>query len=139
MNSLTELLTQQQTHLTALQDVIMQERDALTTQAAEQLLSLAEQKNALLSALQKTDQLLAAHPDTALLASQHHNEVAQIQSQLAQCQQLNDTNAKLIDLNLASLNRLSQALQLSRNANSLTYDQQGNTSSIATLGNNLKA
>ena len=55
------------------------------------------------------------------------------------CQQLNNENASLIELNIASLNRFAQALQVSRNASSLTYDDKGKTSTISSLGNDLKA
>ncbi|HAY96065.1 MAG TPA: flagellar protein FlgN, partial [Shewanella sp.] len=52
---------------------------------------------------------------------------------------LNEQNASLIEMNLASLNRFAQALQASRNASSLTYNDKGKTSTISSLGNDLKA
>ena len=58
---------------------------------------------------------------------------------LADCKNINQQNASLIELNLATLNRFSQALQASRNSSSLTYNDKGKTSTISTLGNDFKA
>ncbi|QDF67713.1 flagellar protein FlgN [Shewanella sp. SNU WT4] len=138
--SLTTLLDTQQTCLKQLELVITQETAALTAKQADALLTLAAEKNSLLDSLFHTDQALAVHPEHHLLTIDTNlaAQVAQCRQLLVICQDLNQRNASLIELNIASLNRLAQALQASRNANSLTYDGKGKTSTISTLGNNLE-
>jgi len=65
--------------------------------------------------------------------------MAVVKEALAECKDLNAQNASLIEMNLASLNRFAQALQASRNATTLTYNDKGKTSTISSLGNDLKA
>lgn len=141
MTDLLELLNQQQAHLVSLKTLIQQEKGALVDQNADLLLSLATEKSLCLTKLKHNDQLIAAHPDKAQLSSipELTRKMDDAKAVLAQCQQLNNENASLIELNIASLNRFAQALQVSRNASSLTYDDKGKTSTISSLGNDLKA
>ncbi|GIU50268.1 flagellar protein FlgN [Shewanella sairae] len=141
MTNLSQLISSQHQVLVELNAVISQEKQALHAQQADVLLSLANTKANLLANLQNNDEMIAAQPDLALLKTDPELslQVNNSKALLAQCQQLNAENESLIELSLASLNRFSQALQVSRNASSLTYDGKGKTSSISTLGNNLKA
>ncbi|MGS0673906.1 flagella synthesis protein FlgN [Shewanella sp. 0m-4] len=141
MTNLSQLLSSQHQVLTELNAVISQEKQALHAQQADVLLSLASTKANLLASLKQNDEMIAVQPDLALLKTDPtlSTQVTDTKVLLAECQQLNAENESLIELSLASLNRFSQALQVSRNASSLTYDGKGKTSSISTLGNNLKA
>jgi flagellar biosynthesis protein FlgN len=141
MTDLVELLNQQDTNLATLKEIILQEKDALVQQNADLLLSLASQKSQCLIMLKQNDQLLANHPDKPLLSSvaELQTRIGAAKQELSECQRLNQENASLIELQIASLNRFAQALQLSRNASSLTYNEKGKTSTISTLGNDLKA
>ncbi|MGS0682839.1 flagella synthesis protein FlgN [Shewanella sp. 125m-7] len=141
MTNLSQLLSSQHQVLTELNSVISQEKQALHAQQADVLLSLASTKATLLASLKQNDEMIAAQPDVALLKTDPElsQQVSITKALLAECQQLNAENESLIELSLASLNRFSQALQVSRNSSSLTYDGKGKTSSISTLGNNLKA
>ncbi|GIU36033.1 flagellar protein FlgN [Shewanella schlegeliana] len=141
MTNLPQLLSAQHQVLSELKDLVNQEKQALHAQQADALLSLASTKANLLASLKHNDEIIAQQPDLALLNSDPElsQQVANTKQLLAECQQLNAENESLIELSLASLNRFSQALQVSRNASSLTYDGKGKTSSISTLGNNLKA
>ena len=141
MTNLSQLLSSQHQVLTELNAVISQEKQALHAQQADALLALASTKANLLTSLKQNDEMIATQPDIALLKTDAElaAQVSNAKDLLAQCQQLNAENESLIELSLASLNRFSQALQVSRNANSLTYDGKGRTSSISSLGNNLKA
>ena len=127
--------------LVELKAVISQEKQALASQDADTLLSLTSSKAGLLDSLKNNDEMIAAQPDKSALETDStlSQQVNDAKALLAECQQLNAENESLIELSLASLNRFSQALQVSRNANSLTYDGKGRTSSISSLGNNLKA
>ncbi|MFQ6370294.1 flagellar export chaperone FlgN [Shewanella sp. YIC-542] len=138
--ALSQLLQQQQGTLGQLLALIEQETTALVERNADTLLQLAGDKQQLLQQLAQTDKLLSQHPQKAQLkAPPLAEQVSQAQQLLAQCQLKNQSNGKLIELCAASVNRLAQALQVSRNASSLTYDGKGKTSTISTLGNDVEA
>ncbi|GIU12093.1 flagellar protein FlgN [Shewanella sp. c952] len=141
MTNLSHLLSSQHTVLTELKAVISQEKQALQSQDADTLLALASTKASLLDNLKHNDEMIAAQPDKSILETDAtlSQQVSEAKGLLAECQQLNAENESLIELSLASLNRFSQALQVSRSSTSLTYDGKGRTSSISSLGNNLKA
>ncbi|MCL1050727.1 flagellar protein FlgN [Shewanella abyssi] len=141
MTNLSHLLSSQHTVLTELKAVISQEKQALQSQDADTLLSLASTKATLLDSLKHNDEMIATQPDKSILETDAtlSQQVSAAKALLAECQQLNAENESLIELSLASLNRFSQALQASRNSASLTYDGKGRTSSISSLGNNLRA
>ncbi len=141
MTDIVTLIDLQQDHLENLKTLIEAEKGALENQDAELLLSLANQKAQLLRSLQDNDTRLSNHQEADKLNedTELRSRVEQAKQLLAQCQELNSANSHLIELNIASINRLSQALQASRNTNSMTYDDKGKTSSISSLGNDLKA
>ena len=141
MTELITLLNQQYSTLTSLKLLILEEKQALTVQDADKILNLARDKVQLLNDMQQTDKLLANHPNQSLLSTEPAlvEKVAETRNALAECKELNHQNASLIELNIASLNRFAQALQVSRNSSSLTYNDKGKTSTISTLGNDFKA
>ncbi|RTR39313.1 flagellar protein FlgN [Shewanella canadensis] len=141
MSQITNIIELQHKLLEELKVTITHEKSALIEQSADLLLSLATAKAKLLNDLRLNDELLASHSEKSLLTSDPElsAKVNSAKKLLAECQQLNIENTSLIELNIASINRLSQALQVSRNASSLTYNGKGKTSTISTLGNNLKA
>lgn len=141
MTEIAKLVDQQHAHLAVLKQIILKEKGALVDQNADLLLSLAEQKSTCLQELKANDDLLANHSDKALLTSQVElsHKMAVVKEALAECKDLNAQNASLIEMNLASLNRFAQALQASRNATTLTYNDKGRTSTLSSLGNDLKA
>lgn len=141
MTEIAKLLDQQHAHLAVLKQIILREKGALVDQNADLLFSLAEQKSSCLHELKANDDLLANHSDKSLLTSQVElsHKMAAVKEALAECKDLNAQNASLIEMNLASLNRFAQALQASRNATTLTYNDKGRTSTLSSLGNDLKA
>ncbi|MFB2648960.1 flagella synthesis protein FlgN [Shewanella mangrovisoli] len=141
MTEIAKLVDQQHAHLAVLKQIILKEKGALVDQNADLLLSLAEQKSSCLQELKANDDLLANHCDKSLLTSQVElsHKMAAVKEALAECKDLNAQNANLIEMNLASLNRFAQALQASRNATTLTYNDKGRTSTLSSLGNDLKA
>jgi flagella synthesis protein FlgN len=138
---LSGLLDTQYQTLTQLKLLIIEEKSALTKQDADKLLALSKDKTLCLITMKATDEKLAQHPQHTLLSSEPElvEKVTQARSILAECKDINNQNASLIELNLASLNRFAQALQASRNASSLTYNDKGKTSTISTLGNDFTA
>ena len=141
MTAIAKLVDQQHAHLAVLKQIILKEKGALADQNADLLLSLASEKSQCLKDLKANDDILAAHSDKTQLTLQteliHKMDI--IKTALIECKELNEQNASLIEMNLASLNRFAQALQASRNATSLTYNDKGKTSTISSLGNDLKA
>lgn len=141
MTEIAKLVDQQHAHLAVLKQIILKEKGALVDQNADLLLLLAEQKSKCLQELKANDDLLANHSDKSLLTEQIElsHKLAAAKEALAECKELNAQNASLIEMNLASLNRFAQALQASRNATTLTYNDKGKTSTFSSLGNDLKA
>lgn len=141
MTEIAKLVDLQHAHLAVLKQIILKEKGALVDQNADLLLSLANEKSQCLKELKTNDDILANHSDKSLLTQQVElmHKMAEIKDALTECKELNEQNASLIEMNLASLNRFAQALQASRNASSLTYNDKGKTSTISSLGNDLKA
>lgn len=141
MSKINDIVELQFELLNKLKVIITDEKAALSNQDADQLLSLASAKAGLLDELKSKDETLSLHDEKALLISDVHlsARVASAKTLLAECKQLNSENASLIELNIASMNRFSQALQVSRNASSLTYNDKGKTSTISSLGNDIQA
>ncbi|MCJ8302351.1 flagellar export chaperone FlgN [Shewanella sp.] len=141
MSKINDIVELQFELLNKLKVIITDEKAALSNQDADLLLSLASAKAGLLDELKSKDEALSLHDERALLISDVHlsARVASVKTLLAECKQLNSENSSLIELNIASMNRFSQALQVSRNASSLTYNDKGKTSTISTLGNDIQA
>ena len=140
LSNLEQLLNKQTLSLERLLFLIDQEKQALIQRDADKLLSLATEKTTMLDAIKEIDTQLAKHPNKADFSTEPlASLVNDAKSLMNDCQTRNQENGKLIELCSASINRLAQALQMSRNSNSLTYDGKGKTSTIATLGNDLKA
>ncbi|GGP81545.1 flagella synthesis protein FlgN [Shewanella ulleungensis] len=141
MTDLTVLLDAQHQTLTLLKQLIIEEKDALLKQDADKLLALAKDKMQRMSLLKATDEKLAAHPEAEKLASipELAQKVESAKAILADCKHINTQNSSLIEHNIATINRLAQALQVSRNATSLTYNDKGKTSTISSLGNDFTA
>lgn len=141
MTEIAKLVDLQHAHLAVLKQIILKEKGALVDQNADLLLALANEKSQCLKELKTNDDILANHTDKSQLTQQTElvHKMAVVKDALTECKELNDQNASLIEMNLASLNRFAQALQASRNASSLTYNDKGKTSTISSLGNDLKA
>jgi len=140
-HNLIDIIDLQHNQLIELKDIIIQEKEALNAQNADLLISMTGAKAKLLDTIKHNDALLSVHPDKSRLSSEPSLtlKVDSAKDLLTQCQQLNAENSSLIELNIASMQRFSQALQVSRNSSSLTYNDKGMTSTISTLGNNIKA
>ncbi|NRB25158.1 flagellar export chaperone FlgN [Shewanella sp.] len=141
MSKINDIVEHQFELLNKLKIIITDENAALSNQDADLLLSLASAKAGLLDELKSKDEALSLHDDKALLRDDVNlsARVASIKMLLDECKQLNSANFSLIELNIASMNRFSQALQVSRNASSLTYNDKGKTSTISSLGNDIQA
>ncbi|MCH1924544.1 flagellar protein FlgN [Shewanella sp. C32] len=140
LSDLEQHLNKQTLNLERLLFLIDQEKHALISRDADKLLSLAADKSKMLEAIKEVDAQLAQHPNKDDFSREPLAAlVADAKALMTECQTKNQENGKLIELCNASINRLAQALQMSRNSSSLTYDGKGKTSTISTLGNDLKA
>lgn len=141
MSQIKDIIERQLELLGQLKVIITEEKEALSSKDADRLLSLAGNKAQLLNNLHSNDDVLAKHYDKSMLTSDPllSEQINAAKTLLSECQQLNSENSNLIELNIASMNRFSQALQVSRNSSSLTYNDKGKTSSISTLGNDIEA
>lgn len=134
-------LDEQYQNVCTLKNIIKDENHALIHSHSDLLLTLSEKKINILNEINRLNNIMNNN-DINTLARTHTEltkKINQIKILMQECHDLNNANATLIEFNLARLNRFAQALQQCRNAHSLTYDEKGNTSTISTLGNNIKA
>ncbi|RLV61583.1 flagellar protein FlgN [Parashewanella curva] len=141
MDQITSILEQQLGLLAHLKQLIIDESDVLSSQDGERLLEIAKQKNESLNQLQQNNAILAL-PDTVELIKSSPElleKSEQGKRLLNECKSLNQHNSELIEKNIASVNRLSQALQASKNSSSLTYDDKGHTSTMSSMNKSIEA
>lgn len=141
MTDIGLLIEQQLIILQQLELVISKESSALEYQKPDLLMAIAKEKATLLTSLNDNDNIISKHPQQGRLVVEDELaiKVEQAKQQLRHCQQLNRSNASLMEMQHASVNRLAQAMQACRNSHSMTYDDKGQTSTIASLGSNIKA
>ncbi|WP_133407584.1 flagella synthesis protein FlgN [Parashewanella tropica] len=141
MVQIAAILEQQLGLLTHLKQLIIDESEALSSQGGDRLLEIAKQKNECLNQLQQNNDTLG-QPDTVEIIKSSE-ELLQKSEQgkqlLSECKSLNQHNSELIEKNIASFNRLSQALQASKNSSSLTYDDKGHTSTMSSMNKSIEA
>lgn len=135
------LIGAQQERLTALLHLLEQETEALLERDADKIESLLKQKLELLDQIAGGDKALESHPQVAGLKADAEAMagVSRCRDILAQCQVKNQHNSQLADQSLASLGRLQQLLNATRNPNALTYNQEGTTTTGGRLGKVIKA
>ncbi|MGL5990476.1 MAG: flagellar export chaperone FlgN [Plesiomonas sp.] len=135
--TLHALLTQQQTTLQTLEQLIDSELTALTEHQADQLLTLSEQKNVLLQTVQETDQQIAQHPERVQLDAQDAL-LLNVRQLLQSCQTKNHLLGEIMKEARISLSRLANQLMAVRGKEMMTYNADGKTLNTSTLGNNVK-
>lgn len=139
MSQLFDLLEQQEDTLIQMLALLEEEFDLLKQRKALALPELAEKKQQLLTTLAQTDQAIAkALPEHDLqpdLAPFRQCILTHLQA----CQERNEVNGKLIELNLLSNRKLAAELCQLRDKNKLTYDNRGNTQPGKNGSLNIKA
>ncbi|BDY04002.1 flagellar protein FlgN [Ferrimonas sp. YFM] len=135
------LIGAQQERLSNLLQLLEQETEALLERDADKIESLLKQKLAQLDKIAGGDKELESHPQVADIKSdpQAMAGVTRCREILAECQVKNQHNNQLADQFLASLGRLQQLLNATRNPNALTYNQEGTTTTGGRLGKVIKA
>ncbi|TKB47267.1 flagellar protein FlgN [Ferrimonas sediminicola] len=139
--ALSPLIDAQLGRLQALQDLLEQETQALLERDAETIESLLKQKLRALEELNQADQALANHPELTTLKADEAAMagVDRCRQRLTLCKERNQHNSQLAEQYLASLGRLQQILNATRNPNAMTYNQEGTTTTGGRLGKAIKA
>ncbi len=137
---LTNLLDLQATQIEQLLTTLASEKSALEQRDVLALEKVSSDKQTLITAIAETDTLITQHPDFNALSATLATKKADLESQLMQCQQQNEVNGKLIELNLRHSKRLTDTIVKSRSSNNITYDKLGRTrGAFSTLGMRFKS
>jgi flagella synthesis protein FlgN len=134
------LLTQQIENLTALEQILNEEKIILGKHDPDALIAITKQKEALLSKIVEYDQKLVASPQLKPLKQQGEfsQEFAKINQLLASCKDLNEINGKAIAQSQHTINHIRTSIFESQGKSSLTYDEKAKTNTgVSNL--NLKA
>lgn len=122
-----DLLQQLTNSLDALAACQQEELSAVVDREHAQVAQLAQQKVTLLEQVQQLDTTLSQHPDKQQLKDNPElaQAVSDIKDQLAQVQQQNAVNERVVQSTLNSIEQLKQAILTSAKKDSLTYDAKG--------------
>jgi len=135
-NSL-QLLAQQHQQLTALEKVIANEKEVLQQHDPEALLTISQEKNQLLLAIQTLDQQISHNQEFAQdkAAGKLTQPLAEITQLLEHCQQQNLVNGQIIQQSQLAVERMKTSLLESHNKNAITYDSHGKKSAgLSSIG-----
>jgi len=130
-------LAKQYEQLQLLEKIIADEKLILQQHQPSELITISEQKNQQLMAIQRLDQEISvnqqfAQDKAANLLSQ---ELANIESILRHCQQQNQINGQIITQSQLAVERMKTTLLESHNKNAVTYDNKGKKSaSLSSIG-----
>ncbi|NDJ83777.1 flagellar protein FlgN [Vibrio campbellii] len=141
MAALVDLVNFQLENAKALSGVLLQETQAISARVSTEIEKLAKEKMTLIGQLRTTDQRIASHPHVNQLTEDESlsQVVAQIQSIILDCQQVNQMNGESLNRAQSSFNKLNNMLQRTHGKVGMTYNAGGKTHTISTLGTNIKA
>lgn len=132
-----ELLVQQHQQLTALAQIIANEKHILQQHDPQALLAISQEKNTLLVAIQQLDQTIGQNQRFAQdkAAGKLTQELGEITELLTHCQQQNLVNGQIIQQSQLAVERMKTSLLENHNKNAITYDKKGKTSAgLSSLG-----
>lgn len=137
---LTNLLDLQATQIEQLLTTLANEKSALEQRDVLALEKISSDKQSLITAIAETDTLITQHADFNTSSETLTAKKTELEAQLKQCQQQNEINGKLIELNLRHSRRLTDTIVKSRSSNNITYDKLGRTrGAFSTLGMRFKS
>ncbi|QFI36554.1 flagellar protein FlgN [Moritella marina ATCC 15381] len=140
IKTLPELLGLQVSYVEQLMALLTAEKSALESRDVTALEKISQDKQQQITHIAELDVKISQHADAAELLSTYLPQKQQIETELTQCQELNDINGKLIELNLRNTKRLGDTIIRSRSRNNITYDKLGRTrGSFSTLGMTFKS
>ena len=141
MASLSSLIDFQLQSANELSSVLEKEKIAITARAAKDIEQLATEKLSLINKLQQTDERIGQHPDVGSLATDPDLSplVDKIRAIITDCQQANIINGEALQRAQMSFNKLNNLMQQSQGKLGMTYNADGQTKNVTTLGTNIKA
>ncbi|MYM57825.1 flagellar protein FlgN [Vibrio sp. OCN044] len=141
MASLSSLIEFQLQSAHELSDILEKEKLAITARSAKDIEQLAAEKLSLITKLQQTDDRIGQHPDVASLTTDPNLSplVEEIRATIADCQQANIVNGEALQRAQMSFNKLNNLMQQSQGKLGMTYNADGQTKNVTTLGTNIKA
>jgi flagella synthesis protein FlgN len=132
-----ELLVQQHQQLTTLVQIIANEKEILQQHDPQALLSVSQEKNTLLIAIQQLDQKIGQDQRFAQdkAAGKLTEQLAEITELLTHCQKQNLINGRIIQQSQLAVERMKTSLLENHNKNAITYDKKGKKSAgLSSLG-----
>lgn len=133
--TLPDLLHLQSSNIDKLEQLLIDEKAALEARDMTSLETVSVEKQNLITKIAELDSQINQHQDANLIKDEYAEEKQQLETQLEFCQELNDINGKIIELNLRNSKRLTDTIIRSRSQNNITYDKSGRTrGSVSTLG-----
>lgn len=132
-----QLIVQQLTNLTHLEELLVTEKNILQKQDPSALVTITEQKNFLLQTIQQLDeqnsQNIAIKDE---IASGVHTELlAEIETILLRCKDINNINGQIVQHSTLAVERMKNALLENHSRSSMTYDSKGKTrGGLSSLG-----
>ncbi|NVC63766.1 flagellar protein FlgN [Vibrio sp. 05-20-BW147] len=141
MAALVDLVNFQFENAKALSIVLEKESKVIASRISSDIEKIAKEKMTLIGRLQQTDQRIASHPHVNQLTEDSYlkETVANIQSIILDCQQINQINGEALTRAQSSFNKLNNMMQHSHGKIGMTYNAGGKTHTISTLGTNIKA
>ncbi len=131
------LLTKQHQQLTALAQIIANEKQILQQHDPQALLTISQEKNTLLLAIQQLDKEIGTNQAFAQdkAAGKLTPQLDEITALLTHCQQQNLVNGQIIQQSQLAVERMKTSLLESHNKNAITYDNKGKKSTgLSSLG-----
>lgn len=134
-------LTQQLDNLLKLHDTLEQEKTCLTDKQFAALNDILFNKQKLLQTISTLDKTLSHAKNLDSIAQNETLSAlkARVESQLMDCQKLNNINGKLVALSMKSNKHLMQLMTQATGRNSVTYDQKGLLQGGQLLGRDIQA
>ncbi|MDG3088805.1 flagellar export chaperone FlgN [Vibrio hannami] len=141
MAKLVDLLDYQLQSARSLYELLEVEKVAITKRVSTDIEQAAKDKLTLITQLQQTDQRIATHPDANTLNEDDKLKdlVEQIRSLMQECKLANEVNGEALQRAQLSYNKLNNLMQQTHGKFGMTYTAGGQTSSVSTLGTNIKA
>jgi flagella synthesis protein FlgN len=132
-----QLIAQQLLNLQQLEKLLSVEKEILQQQNPEALISVTEQKSALLEAIQKLDEHSAQNilVKNEIVSGIHHKEITEIEAILLRCKDKNHINGQIIQHSSLAAERMKNSLLENHNRSSMTYNSKGKKSGgLSSLG-----
>ncbi|QIA63935.1 flagellar protein FlgN [Vibrio astriarenae] len=121
--------------------LLIEERAAIASRISVEIEKLAKAKLTLIEQIRSTDERIGQHPDVTELKQDGNltSLVDQINQTMSACQKENTLNGEALDRAQLSYNRLNNLMQQSQGKIGMTYNADGHTHTLSTLGTSLKA